>query len=288
VTIFKCKNRKFIERKLSIFLTGVRLNKRGFIVSMIPYFPFLSWYYIFSYDILKFIVDELTGTFLIYNTFFNFFVFLALILGISLIRRVKKIYIIYTWSILSTIGTILIIIIQKDIFKLAIYFLTGVLYGIGLLAYFTYFYSLTVPEERGRTAGLIGFIFLPILSLLTVSIKQLDIIRTAMLCIILNLVPLGIIPLNPGKITTLTAKRDLRSFNPEKRTILLYFIPWLIFSSINSTLAKVVSFHVSNYFSVSSLMLLMTSQVFGASLGATIGGIISDFLGRRYSNCLNS
>jgi len=250
---------------------------------MIPYFPFFSWYYIFSYDILKFIIDENTGTFLIYNTFFNFFIFLALILGSSFIRRVKKTSVIYTWSILSSIGTMFIISAPNDILKLAIYFLSGVLYGLGLLAYFKYFWNLTVPEERGRVAGLIGFIFLPILSLITVSIKQLDFIGTAMLCIILNLGTLGIIPVNPGRITTLTARRDLRGFNPEKRTILLYLIPWLIFSLINSTLAKIVCFHVSHYFSISSFMLLYILQIVGASLGAMIGGVISDFLGRRFS-----
>ena len=272
---------------MSILLTGVRLNKRGFMTAMIPYFPFFTWYYIFSYDILKFIIDKYTGTFFICNTLFNFFISLGLILGSSFIRRVKKTSIIYIWSILSSIGTMLIILVPNNILKLTIYLLSGVLYGIGLLAYFIYFWNLTVPEERGRIAGLIGFIFLPILSFIGVLVINLDFIGTAVLCIILNLGILGIIPFNPGKITILTAKRDLRGFNPEKRTILLYLIPWLIFSSINSTLAKAVSFHISlhisQYFSVSSLILLRILQVVGASLGAIIGGVVADFFGRRLS-----
>jgi len=250
---------------------------------MIPYFPFFSWYYVFSYDVLRFIVDENTGTFLICNSLFNCSICIALILAGSFIREVKKTSLLYTCSILSFAGTVFMILTPNNILKLASYFLSGVLYGTGLLAYFTYFWNLTVPEESGRVTGLIGFIFLPILSVIAILIKQLDFIETATLCIILNLGTLGIIPFNPGNITTLTTKRDLRGLNPEKGTILLYLIPWLIYSLINATLAKTVSFQVSQYFSVSSLMLLSILQVVGASFGAIIGGVIADFFGRRLS-----
>jgi len=266
---------------MSIFLTGIRLNKRGLMVAAIPCFPFLAWYYIFSNEVLKFIVDMSTKTFLIYNMSFNFLVSFTLILSSSLIRRIDKPSVIYAWSILSSIGMIFIVLAPTDTFKLAVYFLLGAVFGVGLLAFFTYFWDLTVPQERGRVAGLIGFVFLPILPLVSALARNLDFFGTAVLCIILNLWTLVIKPLNPEKTTLLITKKASEESNPEKRIVLLYSIPWMVSSLINATLAKVISIHISQY--LLSQMLFGVLQVIGGGLGAIIGGVIADFFGRRPS-----
>jgi len=274
----------YSERKMSILLTGVRLKKRGFLAAMIPYFPFFTWYYVFSYYLLKFIADGSTESFLIFNAIFNFIISLALILGSYLFHRVKKTSIIYAWSIFSSIGTILITIAPIHVFGLVIFLLLGAVFGISLLAFFTYFWELTVPEERGRVAGLIGFIFLPIFPLVVILANSLDFFSTAILCIILNLVILSIKPLNPEKISALTTKKGVKEFNPEKREILFYLIPWLIYSLVNNTFSQTISFHISQYFSSSSLILVfIILQDIGGCLGAITGGIIADFFGRRLS-----
>jgi len=265
-----------------IFSTGVRLNREGLIVLAISYFSFLVWYYVFSIEVLKFIVDISSKIFLTYNMFFNFLVSFTLILISSFIRRIDKTPVIYIWSVLSFIGMIFIILAPTDTFKLAIYFLLGVVFGTGLQAFFTIFWDLTVPEERGRVAGLIGLSFLPIFALIIPLARNLDFFKTAILCIILNLGTLAIRPSNAKKITMLTAKKDLGEFNPEKRTILLYSIPWAIFSLINATLAKVVSFHISQYFFPPQIWLWIL-QIVAGGFGAIIGGVIADFFGRKYS-----
>jgi len=271
---------------VGIFSTGAKLNKRGFTVATIPYFPFFGWYYIFSNDVLKFIVEGTTQTFFLYNASFNFLVFLTLILSSSIIRKIDKTSLIYAWSILSSIGTIFLALASTSIFKLAIYFLLGVVFAIGVLSYFVSFWDMTVPEERGRVAGLIGFLFLPIFLLIVSLASNLDFFTTGILCLTLNLGTLAIKPLDPSKITKLTAKKDSKGYRPEKRTVLLYLIPWAVFSFINATLAKTVSFHASQYFLPSSLMLLGTLEVIGGGLGAMIGGVIADFFGRRLSLAL--
>jgi len=265
---------------MSIFLTGIRLNKRGLMVAAIPCFPFLAWYYIFSIEVLKFIVDRSTKTFLIYNMSFNFLVSFTLILSSSLICRIDKPSVIYVWSILSSIGTVFIVLAPTDALKLAIYFLLGAAFGVGLLAFFTYFWDLTVPQERGRVAGLIGFVFLPILRLVYAFAANLDFFGTAVLCIILNLWILAIKPLDPEKTALSITKKDSKGSNPEKRIVLLYSIPWMFSSLINATLAKTISFHTSQYF-LPSQMLFGVLQVIGGGLGAIIGGVIADFFGRR-------
>ena len=268
---------------MAALLTGVQLSKRGFVATMIAYFPLFAWYYVFPYYLLRFIVNDSTEAFSIYNASFNFLVFLSLILSSSFIHRIEKTYVMYAWSIFSSIGTIFIALAPTILFKLAIYLLSGVVFGMGLLAFSAYFWNLTVPQERGRVAGLIGFIFLPILSLVVILASNLDFFGTIMLCIFLNLGPLAIKPLDPKKITILTGKKNQRGYDTGTRTVLLYLIPWVMFSLINTTLATAVSFHISQYLSPSLLTMLWILQVAGGSLGAIISGIMADLSGRRPS-----
>jgi len=230
-----------------------------------------------------FIADGRTETFFVLNACFNFLISFTLIVSSSFIHRIDKTSVIYAWSILSSIGTVFLVLAPTSMFRLAIYFLLGVLFGAGVLAFFAYFWDLTVLEERGRVAALIGSISLPVLPLVFVLASNSDFFRTAALCISLNVGTLTIKLLNPGKITVLRAEKDLRGYNPEKRTILLYLIPWAVFSSINATLAKAISFHVSQHFSPASLMLLGALEVIGGTLGVIMGGVIADFFGRRLS-----
>jgi len=270
--------------KVSVFLTGVKFSKRGLLDTSISYFIFFTWYYIFSYDILRHIMDESSRTFYIFNASFNFLVSLGLILSSLFIRKIDKIYIIYAWSILSSIGTIFIALAPTDIFRLAIYLLLGVVFGIGLLAFFTFFRDLTVTEERGRVAGLIVFISLPVFSVATILVKKFDFLTTIVLCIVLNSGTLAIKSLNSKKIAMLTGKSDLKGLNPEKRTTLLYLIPWIISSIINTTLAKAVTSHVLHYLLPPPLILLAAlQQIIGGGFGAIIGGLIADFFGRKLS-----
>ena len=259
------------------------MNKRRFIVAAVSCFTFHTWYYIFSNNVLKFIVDESTKTFSIYNASFNFLISFAMILGSALIRRTNERSVIYAWFVVSSMGTIFIILAPTSTFKLATYLILGIIFGIGLLAFFTFFWDLTVREERGRVAGLIGFISLPILLPVIVLLENFDFLTTAMSCIILSLGTLTIKALNREKISTFTTKKRLKRYTPEKRTILLYLTPWLIFSLINATLARAVYFHISQHFSSPSLILFWILQHIAAGLGAIIGGVIADFFGRRPS-----
>lgn len=267
---------------MGIFLTGVQSSKRTLLFFLIPCFILFSWYYIFSQNVLKLIVDEPVETFYLLNASFNFVISLTLILSSSLIRRIEKTSVMYSWSILSIIGTTLIILTPTEISKLALFLLLGVAFGIGVLAFFALFWDKTLPEERGRVSGLVGFIFLPLLLLVVALLERLDLFRTAMLCIILNLGLLAIKLLNPEKTTVLREKHHLRGSSPEKRTILFYSIPWVIYSLINTTLAQAVSFNIMQRFP-SSPVLLGILQIVGGGLGSIIGGVIADFFGRRIS-----
>jgi MFS family permease len=79
----------------------------------------------------------------------------------------------------------------------------------------------------------------------------------------------------------LTRKKDLESQRHEKKTVLLYTIPGIIFTLVNVTLAKNVTNIFFELVPSSLYTLLLMLQLSSSGFGALIGGIISDFIGRR-------
>jgi MFS family permease len=73
--------------------------------------------------------------------------------------------------------------------------------------------------------------------------------------------------------------KDEKTF--EKRVMLLYLIPWIIFSMINVTLAKNNSFCIIQQTSASFTVFLEALEVIGVSIGAITVGFLADFVGRR-------
>ena len=264
-------------------MTGVRLTKRGFLVTMILYFTFLTWYYIFSLSVLRHAVGSSADTYLMAHASFNFIIAIASLLNSFFIHRFSKIRIIYEYSIATSIVTVLLLFTSSIILRLIIIFVAGIFFSIGQLAFFTYFWSLTVSEERGRAAGLVGFFSLPIFYIVSSMVETFDFSGIIMMSVILSLVPMLIKLLKPEKKAMLTAKKDEKGYHPEKRTILLYAVPWVLYSLINATLARNMAFYVSQRVPSYYYMFLSISQLLGAVFGALGGGIIADFFGRRLS-----
>ncbi|MBT0160199.1 MFS transporter [Candidatus Bathyarchaeota archaeon A05DMB-2] len=103
-----------------------------------------------------------------------------------------------------------------------------------------------------------------------------------MLSIILSLGILTVTLLRPEK-AMLTAKKDATRYYFEKRTVLLYTIPWVLFSLNNATLAKNISLNISQQVPSSLYLFLTVLQTIGVIFGALSGGVIADFFGRRSS-----
>jgi MFS family permease len=262
---------------------GVLLAKRGFIVNVILFFIFFTLYYVFSLYVLRHIVISSADDLLIAQASFSFIIAITLLLTSFFIHRINRLRAIYACSMVTSIVTVLLFFISNDIFRLILIFVVGIFFSIGLLAFFTYFWNLTVPEERGRVAGLIGFVSLPFYFIVGVVLAEtLDFLGTVMLSVILSLGTLTVILLRPEK-AMLTAKKDERENYPEKRTVLLYSIPWVMFSLINATLAKNISLNISQQVPSSFYLFLTILQLIGVLFGALGGGIIADFFGRRLS-----
>ena len=265
-------------------MTGVRLTKRGLLVTIILYFTFFTWHIVFSVYVLRHVVGSSAETcYLMAHASFNFIIAITLLLNSFLIRRFSKIRIIYECSLATSIVTILLLFTSSIILRLMILFVAGVFFSIGQLACFTYFWSLTVSEERGRAAGLVGFFSLPIFYIVSSMVETFDFSGIIMMSVILSLVPMLIKLLKPEKKAMLTAKKDEKGYHPEKRTILLYSVPWALFSLINATLARNTSLYVLQSVPSSLYIFLLVLQMTTSGFGALGGGIVADFFGRRLS-----
>jgi MFS family permease len=267
---------------VEVLLIGVRLSKRDLAALTIPYFSFFAWSNILLYRILSYIIGESNEILPILSGSLCFSVSFGIILACFLVQRVPKASLIATWTIFSSVGTILITLIPNTTVRIAIFLLLGAIFGIGLLALFAFFWETTAPEERGRVSGLIGFLSLLIIPLVYASVGNPDFSVTLILSIILNSATVAVRLLRPKRETIQPVRRDLER-HIDKRTVLLYSIPWLAFSLINATLGKTISLYVSHQFDPNSVALLVTLQVIGGSIGALLGGLMADFVGRRPS-----
>ena len=271
--------------QLSVMKSGILLTKRGFLVNLILSFIFFTFYYVFSIYVLRHIVIPPSENFLMAQAALNLVLAFTLAVTSFFINRINKLLAIYACSITISIVVVLLFFVSNYIFRLTSIFLVGVFFGIGQLAFFTYFWSLTVPEERGRIGGLFGFVFLPFYFASIVVAGTLDFPGTIMLSLFLSLGTLLVILVRPKK-AVLTAKKEDRGNYPEKRTIFLYAIPWVTFCLINATLAKNISQYISQLIPSSFLIFLSLLQIVAAVFGALGGGIIADFFGRRIALAL--
>lgn len=273
--------------KLSILKNGISLTKRGFLISLILSFVFFTFYYILSAFVLRYVVVPSNENFSIMQAALNLVLAFTVTLTSFFINRINKLLAIYTCSITIAILTALLFLVANYVFRLASIFFVGIFFGIGQLAFLTYFWNLTVPEERGRVGGLIGFVYLPLYFIIAVGVvATLDFLGTIMLSILLSLGPLVVILLKPKKAARTARKYDRENY-PEKRTVLLYSIPWVVFSLINATLARNISVHVLQLVPSSFYLFLALLQIIASAFGALIGGITADFFGRRLALALS-
>ena len=218
---------------------------------------------------------------------FHIIIALTLLLTRFFIHKFNVIRIICGCSIIISILTAFLFFTSNIILRSIFFLAAGMFFCIAQLGSYVYFWNLTVPEERGRVGSILVFLSLPISFSIIGFAEFLDFSQIILLSIILSLGILVIKLLNPETKEIVTAETEERGYQPEKRTILLYTIPWIVFSLINATLARDMTSVFSTQLPSSFYSSLTISQSISAIFGALIGGIIADFFGRRLALTLS-
>jgi MFS family permease len=261
--------------------TGFQLSRRNFLAIIILFSSLFTWYFSYPLSVLRHITGSSVESYEIAYATFNFIIVITLLLSNFFIHKFNKLDVIYSCSVATFTVSLLVLITSSMFLKLIVIFVTGILFSVCQLAFFVFFWSITKSEERGRVSGFTAFVAL--LSAYTISgiMEVSNFNVTVILGAALSLMPLSIILLKP-KMDKLKVVSGERGNYPERRTILLYSIPWVLFSLVNSTLSKNISFSISQQ-TMSVYVFLIVLQLFGALIGTLSGGIIADFFGRRIS-----
>lgn len=263
---------------MSILKDGINLTKGGFFQNAILFASFFTFYFVF----LLYLIPEVVGSSidpLTMQTIFSFTVAGTMILSSFLRHKLLKRSIIFVSAALTSLFTFFLLFASGSILSLLSVLIVGVFFAIGQLLFFIQFWNSTFSEERGRVGGVIGIITLPFYFVInTIAASGLGIFGTVLITTVLALVPVVVIALKPIKIVPLVRRP---SAFPEKRTIFLYLIPWILFSIIDTTLAKNIALGASQVISPSAFELIVILQTVAALVGTLLGGFLVDFFGRR-------
>ena len=161
--------------------------------------------------------------------------------------------------------------------RLMIVFAIAPIFGVSLLIFFSSFQDFTLTTERARISGIIAFVTLPLVFIFEPVPVSIPIDFYFLVAI--NIAAIFSIFLKNRLPNNQAAEKGEKTF--EKRVMLLYLIPWIIFSMVNVTLAKNNSFCIVQQTSASFYVFLEALEVIGVSIGAITMGFLADFVGRR-------
>jgi MFS family permease len=156
--------------------------------------------------------------------------------------------------------------------------LLGIVAGIGLPSCLAYFADSTIIENRGLyggiTWGTIGFGSL----ILVVSVSLLGLAaRFATLAAWRMLGAVAFFFLSRNRLGV-GQRRNSPSYSSilQRREMLLYLVPWLMFSLVNFTEAPILEKLLGDFYTIVGFVEFAIS-----GFSAVVGGLLSDFVGRK-------
>lgn len=205
----------------------LKVSRIEFITNLLLFTGFFTFYYIFVYHAMpQMITNEYV---LLVQACFTFSIAIAILIFSRFKNTFSKNNILFftVFNILTLIIALFIPIFSLRIFCII---LIGVFFGISQLSAYMYFANTTKSEARGRIGGIIGFITLPVYFIASNFLaSNFNLQSNILLCIILSSFALLASFLIKNKSpSTMDLKEP--SYFPEKRTIIYYALPWIVFS----------------------------------------------------------
>jgi hypothetical protein len=264
---------------VSIVKSGFQSKARGILLYVIHFAALFTFYFIFSLHVLPKVIGPSDDSLPLIQAFFSLTIAVTLFV-LSFLKfkplRNRTLFGIY---IATFAFTILLLFVPGKLVTSILVFLVGMFVGVGQLSFLAHFWKTTSSEERGRIGGLIGFATLPIYFILSnVVADYLDLSGTVILAAALSIVPLAAAIFRNRNALAITKKEGTY---PEKRTIILFSIPWFLFCLINATLSKNITLNAVQLISSSSIVFIIILQAAATFIGTLTGGILADFFGRR-------
>jgi hypothetical protein len=249
-------------------------NKRQLFYFGVIFAVFFTFYYTFILQILPISSADIDINLM--QAIFT----LSIVFSILLTNSIKK-YLgkkcLYSFFVVIPFLTLFMLIGVPVIVRFFITIINGAFFGLSQLIFIGFFWKSISSNRRGQSAAFIVFIALPIYFLTsTVLTSEMGL---ANLTIVLS--TLFVVAFAATLKLTNESKINKNENFHEKRTIILYTIPWIIFSFINATFSRTISLNKELSISPDFFLVLSVLQIIGALVGALIGGKIADQIGRR-------
>jgi predicted MFS family arabinose efflux permease len=266
------------NREMTILKEGLVLTRRGFLANVLFFFVYFTTYFIFAYYLSEQILAPAGFNPHVAQAALNFAMAIVLATMGFLLKNVNPVRAMYAFSTAGAASMILLFLAPGSVLSVIALFVVGAFLAFGELAFFIYFWKTTAPEERARIGGLVGLVTLPFYFGAIAVAPSLDLEGVTLLSMSLVLITFSAALLKPGK-ALLRVGAGTES-TPEKRTIILYTIPWIVFSLVNATLAPSTTAGISQI-NPSLYETLVLAQLFSTFGGVLLCGFMADILGRR-------
>jgi len=202
------------------------------------------------------------------------------LIGAIFSNKIRRITFFYLWISLGTIASFLVCLFPYlPVISISpISFFCGISLGLGMPSLLAYFAEQTTFEKRGSYGGLLFFMASGIAPFVVI-LSGASLMLSALISLIWRLS--GLVALIIKKPTEKTDYEKMKQpqfrYMLFDRRVMLYFIPWLMFSFIfgfqKITLEKIVT---TDFYD----LLRIIQSIFGAA-SALISGFICDRIGRK-------
>jgi MFS family permease len=259
---------------MSLQFHGRRVRKEHAIAFLLLFNTF-SWYFA-GYSM----VDKMGANDLTLKVAYSSSIVISGLLGSTLLTKFDKKRILFLWIIAGIVASLFLMIQDSSpLIRPIMTIFLGSSVGVGMPSLLAYFTESMPVESRGRIGGLVFFATALSAPFFALIVPELNMALAAAMLVVWRLWSLPLLfpsfrmagDLGLNKVENISYRRVIHS-----RTLILYFTAWLMFTLVDGFGSTMVGTHIEQ-FSVN--IKLFEPAV--ASLSALIGGIVSDWVGRK-------
>jgi len=254
--------------------------KRKHIIAFGLLFNTFSWYFI-GRLLIGNVFSEASFENLCLELAYSASIIASALVGSVFLARVRKIRFFYGWLFFGVSASLGLAILPSSSFftMLVGTSLLGVSLGFGVPSCLSFFVESVSIENRGKVGGITLFATTFSGAFVLIAMDVLNFASSALLLAVWRAwsLPLLLLASEKEVLSEITIRRVPSLVSVLKnRTFSLYFIAWLMFALVDSFEAIVVSHHIGEF---QSFIGKLEPAI--AGLSALIGGIISDWVGRK-------
>lgn len=257
------------------WLAGLGMPRRQFLLVFTLLFNSFTWYYVilFMMESTQYLLDAFRAVFYISTIGAGF-------AGVMLSQRVRQVRLLYLWMIVGTVASLPLAWtnVAPNAYLSIMFILAGVSFGVGMPSCLGYLANGTSVENRGKTSALI-FAFVNLAAFpIGIILSTTSLATTSLVLTLWRAVGLvAFASLKPSDQASVPRQGSRLTVVFHDRSLVLYLIPWLMFSIIDALEKALFKDFLTTEYNV----LALTVQPVVAGLSMLIGGLLSDRVGRK-------